>query len=97
MLFESKRLLELAGIKTDESSNLLTEGSEMIFEFDNTDGVTEDSSCYEEESIEEEDGPVREAVRKEVERMWASGEVFGKTASKKHGVTMGFLGVGFKR
>jgi hypothetical protein len=51
----------------------------MIFEFDNTDGVTEDSSCYEEESIEEEeeDGPVREAVRKEVERMWASGEVFG--------------------
>jgi hypothetical protein len=40
---------------------------------------------------------VRRAVRSELERMWASGEVFGKTASKKDGVTMGFLGVGFKR
>ena len=60
MIFESKRLLELAGIKGDESSNILTEGiqAESLEEFENTDGVTEDDAdeaagCYEAEENEE--------------------------------------------
>lgn len=93
MLFESKRLLELAGIKS-ETEGLLTEGaSQELDEFSNNDGVTEreeDESCSEEDSL-------RETVRLEIERMWASGEVFGKKSSNKDGVTMGFLGAGFKR
>ena len=34
--------------------------------------------------------------RRDVEANWASGQVFGKRASNRGGVTMGFKGIGFK-
>ena len=63
----------------------------------------EKKECDESDKISDEAEEIKESlrlrrvVRSELERMWASGEVFGKKASKKDGVTMGFLGVGFKR
>ena len=38
----------------------------------------------------------RRAVRSELESMWASGQVFGKKAPRRNGLTMGFKGIGFK-
>lgn len=39
---------------------------------------------------------VRRKVRSQLEEMWASGQVFGKKAPRRNGVTMGFKGIGFK-
>jgi hypothetical protein len=39
---------------------------------------------------------VRRKVRAQLEEMWASGQVFGKKAPHRNGVTMGFKGIGFK-
>ena len=112
MILESKRLLELAGLPVEGESKLLKESREAIYEFSSNDGVTAKKDDEEEEDAQEcdeadevskeadeikESMKVRRVVRSELERMWASGEVFGKTAAKKDGVTMGFLGVGFKR
>ncbi len=112
MILESKRLLELAGLPAEETSNLLSESKEVVKEFSSNDGVTVDKKdkkddeaqeCDESDEISKEADEIKESlalrrvVRSELERMWASGEVFGKTAAKKDGVTMGFLGVGFKR
>lgn len=103
MLLESKRLMELAGISSGEESSVLTESkTDNLREFTNGDGVTENSSnsteeCDEnDETVSEE--KIRETVRAELDRMWASGEVFGKRATNSRGqVTMGFAGVGFKK
>lgn len=114
MILESKRLLELAGLPTEEAHNILSESKEVVREFSSNDGVTvkkgeeeeeedEKKECDESDEISAEAEEIKESlrlrrvVRSELERMWASGEVFGKTAAKKDGVTMGFLGVGFKR
>lgn len=72
-------------------------------EEDEEDEEVEPQECDESDKISEEAEEIKESlrlrrvVRSELERMWASGEVFGKKASKNDGVTMGFLGVGFKR
>ena len=108
MILESKRLLELAGLPVEGESNLLKESREAIYEFSSNDGVTEEEEsdaqeCDEADEVSKEADEIKESlkvrrvVRSELERMWASGEVFGKTATKKDGITMGFLGVGFKR
>ena len=103
MIFESKRLLELAGIKSDESSNILTEGlqNESLDEFSSNDGVTEvdrEDGTDEGKSCGESEDEIREAVRQELESMWSSGQVFGKKSKSRSGeVTMGFSGVGFKK
>ena len=105
MLFESKRLLELAGLPVEGASSVLTEGVEQIKEFSSNDGVTvkdeEDEEGEEEEEAAKEckeEKEIREAVRAEIEHMWASGEVFGtRSKSKKGQVTLGFMGVGFKK
>ena len=90
MLLESKRLMELAGIATEETS-ILTEGKV-------------EARGEEQENVEEcgddmrEEDEIREAVRSELERMWSSGEVFGTRAPRRPGqVTMGFTGIGFKK
>lgn len=44
----------------------------------------------------EESVKFRKMVRGELESMWASGQVFGKKATRRGGVTMGFKGIGFK-
>ena len=105
MILQSKRLLELAGLPEEETSNILNESS-IIAEYEEavepveTDKVGE---CDESDKISEEADAIKESlklrrvVKSELERMWASGEVFGKKAANKDGVTMGFLGVGFKR
>jgi hypothetical protein len=95
MLFESKRLLELAGLPVEGASNVLTEGAAHDEEEGEEKAVSEGekdaSECDEEDKI-------RESVRAEIERMWASGEVFGTRASTKKGqLTLGFPGVGFKK
>lgn len=41
-------------------------------------------------------GDVRKIIRDELESNWASGQVFGKKATNRGGVTMGFKGIGFK-
>ena len=93
MLFESKRLLELAGLPVEGESNVLTESAI----------VDESSNCEENENanVQEEykdECEIREAVRAEIEKMWASGNIFGgKSRSKNGHVTMGFPGVGFKK
>lgn len=106
MIFESKRLLELAGLPVDGESNLLKESKEEksdIEEFSSDDGVTEGDAaeekeeCDEGESASDDEDKIREAVRSQLEKMWASGEVFGRKASKRAGVTLGFPGVGFKK
>ena len=93
MLLESKRLMELAGIEAEETS-VLTEGA----------AHAGDDKAEKEEGVDEcgddmrEEAEIREAVRSELERMWASGEVFGTRAPRRTGqVTMGFTGVGFKK
>mgnify|MGYP003352835994 CR=1 FL=1 len=45
-----------------------------------------------------DEAKIREAVRSELESMWASGQVFGKKSKSRRGeVTMGFSGIGFKK
>jgi hypothetical protein len=44
----------------------------------------------------EESIKFRRMVRGELEQMWATGQVFGKKAPRRNGVTMGFKGIGFK-
>lgn len=44
----------------------------------------------------EESVKFRRIIRGELESMWASGQVFGKKATRRNGVTMGFKGIGFK-
>lgn len=106
MIFESKRLLELAGIQSEGESNVLTE-NKTLKEFSSNDNVTEkeemEERCSEDEQQEEgddcsEENEIREAVRKELESLWASGQVFGKKSnSQGNRVTMGFPGIGFKK
>lgn len=105
MIFESKRLLELAGLPVDSDSNLLKESKEeeekSVEEFSSNDGVTEGDAPSETEECDEGDASsdeeIREAVRAQLEQMWASGEVFGRKSSNRGGVTLGFPGVGFKK
>ena len=96
MLLESKRLMELAGIKSDEP-NVLTESVAVESDEKESDvRVSEADECK--EDVMENEEEIREAVRKELDRMWASGEVFGKRAKNVPGhITMGFAGVGFKK
>lgn len=103
MLFESKRLMELAGIK-GETPGMLTEGKVAdeetpAEECDESDKKEEEvSEADKAKDRDESEEEIREAVRNELQRMWASGEVFGKRATNKAGqVTMGFPGVGFKK
>lgn len=105
MIFESKRLLELAGLPVEGESNLLNESKEEkgdMEEFSSDDGVTEGEEPGEKEECDEgeqvdDDEKIREAVRSQLAQMWASGEVFGRKAAKRSGVTLGFPGVGFKK
>jgi hypothetical protein len=103
MIFESKRLLELAGLPVEGESSLLKESKEddKVEEFSSDDGVTEGDAADEKEECDEADGSdeekIREAVRSQLEHMWASGEVFGRKAANRGGVTQGFPGVGFKK
>ena len=91
MLLESKRLMELAGIAGEETS-LLSEGKVDSSHEKDDDDVEECAKDMQEEA------EIREAVRSELERMWASGEVFGTKSTRRTGqVTMGFTGVGFKK
>jgi hypothetical protein len=78
-------------VKKDSEKDATKDEEVEAQECDESDAVSKDADEIK-ESLR-----VRRVVRSELERMWASGEVFGKTASKKDGVTMGFLGVGFKR
>jgi hypothetical protein len=103
MIFESKRLLELAGLPVEGESNLLKEskeeeGKKDVEEFSSNDGVTEGEAPPEKDECDEgDDAAIREAVRSQLEQMWASGEVFGRKAANRGGVTLGFPGVGFKK
>jgi hypothetical protein len=102
MLFESKRLLELAGLPVEETSNVLTESA--IKEFTSNDGVTageddpEKKKSNEDDEVSESESNIRETIRSEIERMWSSGQVFGTKSKNKHGeITVGFPGIGFKK
>ena len=81
MIFESKRLLELAGISDGDENNLLNES-------------VEEEIVAENMSTEEE---IRETVREELASLWASGQVFGTKKEENGGVTLGFAGIGFKK
>jgi len=67
---------------------------------DKEDKKKDEGETYEvdEKGLEEiaESMRFRRAVRSEIESMWASGQVFGKKAPRRNGVTMGFKGIGFK-
>lgn len=107
MIFESKRLLELAGIKVSEG--LLTESScEKISEFSSNDGVTEDekaeapgnkeqANADEGQHVDLNEDEIRETIREELASLWSSGQVFGKRKEGAEGVTLGFAGIGFKK
>jgi hypothetical protein len=102
MIFESKRFSELAGLPVEGESNLLNESKEndKVEEFSSNDGVTEGESSDSQDECDETDmmeEKIRETVRRELESMWASGQVFGKKTKKSQGITMGFMGVGFKK
>jgi hypothetical protein len=41
-------------------------------------------------------GRMKQIIRDELSANWASGQVFGKKATNRGGITMGFKGIGFK-
>jgi len=92
VIFESSRLLELAGIKGTDG--LLTESIGQQDSKD-SDGAAASSETVPETDLTEDE--IRETIREELSSLWSSGKVFGKQNEDAVGVTLGFAGFGFKK